>query len=83
MFFLLTIKITRGDVQIPKWLSSGAQKMIRRILDPNPVTRITVAEIKADQWFRQGYIPPNPDDEEDTVYIEEEDISINNDVIIK
>uniref|UniRef100_A0A803KU45 non-specific serine/threonine protein kinase n=1 Tax=Chenopodium quinoa TaxID=63459 RepID=A0A803KU45_CHEQI len=48
-------KITRGDVQIPKWLSSGAQKMIKRILDPNPVTRITLAEIKADQWFKQGY----------------------------
>ncbi|KNA19803.1 hypothetical protein SOVF_058140 [Spinacia oleracea] len=70
-------KIARGDVQIPKWLSAGAQKMIKRILDPNPVTRITVAEIKADQWFKQGYVPLNPDDDEDNIYIDEEAFSIN------
>lgn len=65
-------KITRGDVQIPKWLSPGAQKMIKRILDPNPITRITIAEIKADPWFNQGYVVSNIDDDEDNVYIDEE-----------
>lgn len=71
-------KITRGDVQIPKWLSSGAQRIIKRILDPNPLTRISMPEIKADPWFRQGYIPSNPDDdEEDDVYIDEEAFPID------
>ncbi|KAH9623959.1 hypothetical protein KSS87_016218 [Heliosperma pusillum] len=70
-------KITRGDVQIPKWLSPGAQKMIRKILDPNPVTRLTIAEIKVDEWFRQGYIPSNPnDDDDDNVYVDEEAFSL-------
>ncbi|KAL9237576.1 hypothetical protein vseg_012106 [Gypsophila vaccaria] len=72
-------KITRGDVQIPKWLSPGAQRMIRRILDPNPVTRLTLAEIKVDEWFRQGYIPciPNDDDDDDdSVHVDEEAFSI-------
>lgn len=65
-------KITRGDVQIPKWLSPGAQRMIKRILDPNPLTRATIPEIKADAWFREGYIPSNPNDDEDHVYVDEE-----------
>lgn len=55
----------KGDTQIPKWLSPGAQNMIRRILDPNPVTRITMEDIKSDEWFKQGYIPANPEEEED------------------
>lgn len=73
----MNFQITRGDVQIPKWLSPGAQKMIKRIIDPNSVTRITISEIKADDWFRQGYIPSNPDDDEDNVFIDEEAFSIN------
>lgn len=58
-------KIARGDVQIPKWLSHGAQRIIKRILDPNPKTRITISEIKADEWFREGYVPSKPDDDDD------------------
>ncbi|KAK7291755.1 hypothetical protein RIF29_07139 [Crotalaria pallida] len=65
-------KIFKGDVQIPKWLSPGAQNMIRRILDPCPETRITMAEMKEDPWFKQDYTPSNPEDED-----EEEDIIIN------
>lgn len=56
--------------------------MIRRILDPNPITRITVAEIKQDHWFRQAYVPSNPEDEEDNVYIDDEAFSINDEVMM-
>lgn len=42
--------------------------MIRRILDPNPVTRITMDEIKADEWFRKDYNPPNTDDDDENVH---------------
>ncbi|GAB2294191.1 CBL-interacting serine/threonine-protein kinase 1 [Dionaea muscipula] len=69
-------KIVKGDTEIPKWLSPGAQNMLKRILDPNPVTRITTAEIKAHEWFRQGYSPSNPEDEEDSIYIDEDAFSI-------
>ncbi|KAG6534712.1 CBL-interacting protein kinase 1-like [Zingiber officinale] len=55
-------KILRGDTKIPNWLSPGAQNMLRRILDPNPVTRINVAGIKADEWFKQDYVPAVPND---------------------
>lgn len=57
-------KIFKGEAHIPKWLSAGAKSLIRRILDHNHVTRITMDGIKADDWFRQDYSPANPDDEE-------------------
>ncbi|XP_068660617.1 CBL-interacting protein kinase 1-like [Aristolochia californica] len=72
---ILYQKILRGDTQIPKWISPGARKMIRRILDPNPKTRITIGQIRADEWFKQDYIPVNPYDDDDK-YIEDEPISI-------
>ncbi|KAL6959099.1 CBL-interacting serine/threonine-protein kinase 1 [Sarracenia purpurea var. burkii] len=65
-------KIFKGDAHIPKWLSPGAQNLIRRILDPNPASRITMAEIKTDDWFKQDYIPANSDDEEETLHIDDD-----------
>ena len=54
-------------MHIPKRLSAGARNLIRRILDPEPRTRITMSEIKDDQWFKRNYTPANHDeDEEDT-----------------
>ncbi|KAJ0978617.1 hypothetical protein J5N97_014091 [Dioscorea zingiberensis] len=59
-------KIFKADTEIPKWLSPGAQNIIRKILDPNPTTRIKLAMIKEDEWFKQDYVPVIPtDDEED------------------
>ncbi|XP_077240516.1 CBL-interacting protein kinase 1-like [Tasmannia lanceolata] len=68
-------KIFKGDFQIPKWLSPAARNLIRKILDPNPRTRITMSEIKGDEWFKKDYTPANPDDEEDT-HIDVEALSI-------
>jgi len=70
-------KIFKGDAQIPKWLSPGAQNMIKRILDPSPASRITMAGIKTDEWFKQDYTPANPDDEEEDIYIDDEAFSIH------
>ncbi|RWW23832.1 hypothetical protein GW17_00011904 [Ensete ventricosum] len=65
-------EILRGDAKIPKWLSPGARDILRRILDPNPITRINVAGIKAHEWFKQEYVPAIPGDDE-------EDPSLDND----
>lgn len=46
------------------------------MLDANPKTRITMAMIKEDEWFKEGYTPANPEDEEESVYIDE-DFSIH------
>ncbi|KAJ8511643.1 hypothetical protein OPV22_002077 [Ensete ventricosum] len=58
-------KIVRGDTKIPRWLSPGAQNILRRILDPNPITRMNVGGIKADDWFKQDYAPVFPKDDDD------------------
>lgn len=55
--------------------------MIKRILDPNPVTRITMDGIKADDWFRQGYIPALPDDDEEDVHVDDEVLTMHESVL--
>nr|CAD1817350.1 unnamed protein product [Ananas comosus var. bracteatus] len=51
-------KISHAEFTSPSWISFGARKLLTRILDPNPVTRITVPEILEDDWFKKGYKPP-------------------------
>ncbi|KAF8725792.1 hypothetical protein HU200_020351 [Digitaria exilis] len=58
-------KIFKGDTQIPKCLSTGAQNLLKRILEPDPMKRITMAEIKAHEWFRTDYVPVVPFDNDD------------------
>jgi len=59
-------KILKGNAHIPKWLSQGAQDILRKILDPNPITRIDLDGIRAHNWFKQGYAPAVPfNDDED------------------
>lgn len=51
--------------------------MIRRILDPDPRTRITLAEIKQDEWFKQKYTPTNPDEDGEDVSVDDEVLTIH------
>ncbi|XP_024017442.1 CBL-interacting serine/threonine-protein kinase 23 [Morus notabilis] len=51
-------KIFKAEFTFPPWFSSSAKKLIKRILDPNPLTRITAAEIIENEWFKKGYKPP-------------------------
>ncbi|XP_075502908.1 CBL-interacting protein kinase 23-like [Primulina tabacum] len=51
-------RIFKADFSIPPWFSSGAKKLIKRILDPNPLTRITIAEILENDWFKKGFKLP-------------------------
>ncbi|XP_078435816.1 CBL-interacting serine/threonine-protein kinase 1-like isoform X1 [Wolffia australiana] len=70
-------KIFKGETYIPKWLSPGARRLIQRILDPNPKSRITVEGIKSDDWFKQGYSPVlDNDDDDDDLNLDHEEFSI-------
>ncbi|KAF5810740.1 putative protein kinase CAMK-CAMKL-CHK1 family [Helianthus annuus] len=60
-------KIFKADFTCPPWFSSSAKKLIKRILDPNPVTRITTAEVVENEWFKKGYVAPK---------FEQEDVSL-------
>lgn len=47
------------------------------MLDPNPVTRITVTGIKASEWFKQDYTPSVPDDDDDEEEVDTDDDSFS------
>ncbi|KAL3752502.1 hypothetical protein ACJRO7_013200 [Eucalyptus globulus] len=48
-------KIYKGEFRCPKWMSADLKRFLRRLLDTNPDTRITIHEILTDPWFRKGY----------------------------
>merc|ERR1712137_990874 len=57
-------KILRGEFKCPNWFHPEAKKLVSRILDSNPGTRITIAKIMNNYWFKKGYKqvepPPSP-----------------------
>uniref|UniRef100_A0A2P2MGM5 non-specific serine/threonine protein kinase n=3 Tax=Rhizophora mucronata TaxID=61149 RepID=A0A2P2MGM5_RHIMU len=63
---ILYKKISAAEFTCPPWLSFEARKLITRILDANPMTRITIPEILEDEWFRKDYKPPVFEEEENT-----------------
>ncbi|KAL9224374.1 hypothetical protein vseg_000411 [Gypsophila vaccaria] len=59
-------KILKASFTCPPWFSRSAKNLIHRILDPNPSTRITIAELIENEWFKKGYTPPVFEEEPDT-----------------
>ncbi|PIA42445.1 hypothetical protein AQUCO_02000114v1 [Aquilegia coerulea] len=49
-------KISTAEFFFPSWFSPALKLLIRRILDPNPKTRIQIVGIKNDPWFRKSYV---------------------------
>ncbi|CAM0873092.1 unnamed protein product [Alopecurus aequalis] len=45
-------KIYKAELKWPSWFSSEARRLLRRILDPNPGTRISFSEILENPWFK-------------------------------
>ncbi|CAM8977027.1 unnamed protein product [Rhodiola kirilowii] len=50
-------KIGKAEVRYPSWFPREVKKLLMKILDPNPKTRITIAMIKESSWFRKGLDP--------------------------
>ncbi|KAK4370250.1 hypothetical protein RND71_009725 [Anisodus tanguticus] len=46
-------KIYKGEFRCPKWMSSDLKRFLSRLLDTNPMTRITIDEIISDPWFKK------------------------------
>ncbi|XP_019109912.1 calcium/calmodulin-dependent protein kinase kinase 1 isoform X2 [Larimichthys crocea] len=71
-------KIRTKPVDFPETpkISEELQTLILRMLDKNPDNRITIPEIKMDQWVTQGGTDPLPLEEEhcSAVEVTEEDI---------
>lgn len=47
-------KIAKADYKFPNWFSADVCKLLSRILDPNPSTRISIAKIMENPWLRKG-----------------------------
>lgn len=62
-------KIAQGNYNVPHYLSEGAVHLIRRMLQVNPVNRITIQEIRNNDWFKTDladYLQPPVEDFLDT-----------------
>lgn len=47
-------KIGRAEFKCPSWIAIEVRFLLSKILDPNPITRISIAKIKESSWFRKG-----------------------------
>ncbi|XP_054781140.1 CBL-interacting serine/threonine-protein kinase 9 [Prosopis cineraria] len=57
-------KISKAEFSYPSWFPPDVKKLLNRILDPNPLTRIKIPELLGDKWFKEGYKPPCFEEEE-------------------
>ncbi|XP_058100838.1 CBL-interacting serine/threonine-protein kinase 12-like [Magnolia sinica] len=48
-------KIYKGEFRCPRWFSSDLSRLLSRLLDTNPVTRISIPEIMENRWFKKGF----------------------------
>jgi 5'-AMP-activated protein kinase catalytic alpha subunit len=48
-------KIYKGEFRCPRWFSPDLSRLLKRLLDINPKTRITIPEILNSRWFRKGF----------------------------
>uniref|UniRef100_A0A7N0ZUQ9 non-specific serine/threonine protein kinase n=1 Tax=Kalanchoe fedtschenkoi TaxID=63787 RepID=A0A7N0ZUQ9_KALFE len=47
-------RISKGDYNCPNWISPEARRLLSKMLDPNPKTRVSVSAIMDNPWFRKG-----------------------------
>ncbi|PIN01963.1 Serine/threonine protein kinase [Handroanthus impetiginosus] len=47
-------KIGKADFRCPSWFPQDVRKLLFRILDPNPSSRISIARIRESSWFKKG-----------------------------
>lgn len=47
-------KISKADYKCPNWVPPEARRLLKRILDPNPVSRISMKKIMENSWFKRG-----------------------------
>jgi serine/threonine protein kinase len=47
-------KAHRREYEYPEWVSPAARRLINRLLDPNPATRVAVEALAAHPWFKRS-----------------------------
>ncbi|KAL3532867.1 hypothetical protein ACH5RR_006388 [Cinchona calisaya] len=64
-------KIYRAEYAFPEWFTDGQKQLISRLLDPNPKTRITMAEIIEHQWFQAEYEAAEEIEHEENINVDD------------
>ncbi|EOY34666.1 SOS3-interacting protein 1 [Theobroma cacao] len=47
-------KIGRAEFRYPSWFPPEARRLVSKMLDPNPTTRISMSKIRGSSWFKKG-----------------------------
>ncbi|KAF9587717.1 hypothetical protein IFM89_004694 [Coptis chinensis] len=48
-------KIFKGEFRSPSWFTPQLNRLLTRLLDINPSTRITILQIMENRWFKKGF----------------------------
>lgn len=48
-------KISKGEFKCPQWFPPEVKKLLSKILDPNPSTRMTLSKLMDNSWFKKGF----------------------------
>ncbi|XP_058110586.1 CBL-interacting protein kinase 18-like [Magnolia sinica] len=64
-------KIGKAEFKFPNWFSSDVRRLLLRILDPNPSTRISISKIMESSWFKRGYDGKSRKNRKNEIEIEE------------
>ncbi|KAL2340595.1 hypothetical protein Fmac_008535 [Flemingia macrophylla] len=48
-------KIYRGEFRCPRWFSPDLSRLLTRLLDTKPETRIAIPDIMENKWFKKGF----------------------------
>ncbi|XP_074268641.1 CBL-interacting protein kinase 2-like [Silene latifolia] len=48
-------KIGKAEFKFPNMFPSDVKRLLLKIMDPNPKTRISIAKIMENSWFRKGF----------------------------
>jgi 5'-AMP-activated protein kinase catalytic alpha subunit len=53
----LFMKIKEGRYSMPNFISEDLRDLINNMLQPNPIKRITMREIRDHEWFKADMMP--------------------------
>lgn len=54
-------KIGKGEFKFPNWFGPEVRRLLSKILDSNPSSRISMTKIMDNSWFRKGLDPKRRD----------------------
>ncbi|GLU02646.1 hypothetical protein SLE2022_198900 [Rubroshorea leprosula] len=59
-------KIGKAQFKCPSWFPLEIRKLLLKMLEPNPIARISMSKIKESSWFREGLISKQKSPETET-----------------